>query len=695
MSSDFLGQQIPFNMSYNQQLKENGLNYTFKNDLGDNIVSSYSFYDIFSPFNIINYIFPSQYFPYLVGYILMLKFAFTGLFAFLFLNNVVKKPKLAFVGALLYSFSGFQIVNLFFYHFHDVVVFFPLLLLALDKLMMENKKGFFALILGLCIIVNYVFAFGEILFLCIYFIVNVCCKRYKISKKNIIHGIIESLIGLGISAFVLIPSAIEILGNPEATYKMSWKEMLFLPLEEYLKIFQSLLLPPDIYTKDTFILFNNVLSRELCLPFVSIILVIMWIINKPKDVWNILIYVSLLFMLIRVLNNSFMMFSEYFYARWYFMPILILALASIKGLENKKKLKSTSFIMFVIVCLYIFSIITYMYYKYYNVSFEITDYSKISLALAGASIILAFFAIWYYFKKDNIIFIVLGISAWAIIAGNNYVYGISGLDANFEQYKIMLSATEHQDIIDDDSFYRVDYFNWPNSNLWFNNNGISSYISTMHPSLYKIYKELDLLEYNITKYTDKQNEFKDVVGTKYLITINIGDKFEPKGNYEKLYRVENFVVYKNLDYRPIGYTYNKYISLEEYKSLPSVEEKVDAYKESLILDSKYIEKYKDIINNGTVSYADTKLEKSTVISNIHLEQENLVFYAIPYDRDFEAYVNNEKAEIIEVGNGFMAVKANAGDNKIVIKYKNTYIKTGIIIGIISIICLIIYVRKKK
>lgn len=291
LSSDYMSQQIPFNITYNDDLKENGLNYTFKNDLGDNFVSSYSFYDVFSPFNLFNYIFPSDWIPYSLGYIYMLKFAFAALSAFIFLDNIVKNPKLSFLGSILYAFSGFQIVNLIFYHFHDVVVFFPLLLYSLDKLMIENKKGRFAIILGICVITNYIFAFGEMIFLCIYFLINVFFLRYCFTKGNILHGLIESIIALGISAFVLIPSAIEILQNPDANTHIDIKNLLFMPIAEYIKLFQAFILPADNFFKSTFALTNNVLSREICLPFVSVILVIAWIIAKPKDKWNIIIYI--------------------------------------------------------------------------------------------------------------------------------------------------------------------------------------------------------------------------------------------------------------------------------------------------------------------------------------------------------------------------------------------------------------------
>ena len=49
------------------------------------------------------------------------------------------------IGAVLYAFSGFSIYNIFFNHFHEAIVFFPLMLAALDEYMENRRRGLFAL----------------------------------------------------------------------------------------------------------------------------------------------------------------------------------------------------------------------------------------------------------------------------------------------------------------------------------------------------------------------------------------------------------------------------------------------------------------------------------------------------------------------------------------------------------------------
>ena len=68
LSGDFNFQQIPFNTMINKFIKTGNFFWTWQNELGSNFIGTFSFYNLFSPFNIITYIFPSSFFKYLVGF---------------------------------------------------------------------------------------------------------------------------------------------------------------------------------------------------------------------------------------------------------------------------------------------------------------------------------------------------------------------------------------------------------------------------------------------------------------------------------------------------------------------------------------------------------------------------------------------------------------------------------------------------
>ena len=100
--------------------------------------------------------------------------------------------------SLLYAFSGFSQINLLFYHFHEVIALFPLLLWSLDRLVLDKKRGFFALIVGLSAILNYFFFVGEVLFVILYFLFRhmPTLKREAKLGKTLMACVVEGVAGV-------------------------------------------------------------------------------------------------------------------------------------------------------------------------------------------------------------------------------------------------------------------------------------------------------------------------------------------------------------------------------------------------------------------------------------------------------------------------------------------------------------------
>lgn len=129
LCNDFNEQQIPFHMLANNSLKNGGFLWNWNIDLGSSFVGALGFYVLGSPFAWLSFLFPARFYPFLVGWLYMMKYATAGTLAYGYIKRFTSK-KYAALGAVLYAFSGFQCVNLIFHHFHDAVAFFPLLLIG-------------------------------------------------------------------------------------------------------------------------------------------------------------------------------------------------------------------------------------------------------------------------------------------------------------------------------------------------------------------------------------------------------------------------------------------------------------------------------------------------------------------------------------------------------------------------------------
>ena len=103
------------------------------------------------------------------------KHGIAAMTAYAYIQRFVRSRNAALIGGLLYAFSGFQLFNLFFNHFQDVTAFFPLLLIAMEESINQNRKGVFALAVALMGCINYFFFTGQAVFGWILFELNSGC----------------------------------------------------------------------------------------------------------------------------------------------------------------------------------------------------------------------------------------------------------------------------------------------------------------------------------------------------------------------------------------------------------------------------------------------------------------------------------------------------------------------------------------
>ena len=231
---DFNVQQIPFYQLAHEAVTSGDVYWNWYTDLGVNFIGSYSFYLLFSPFFWITLIFPTSVVPYLMAPLLALKFAMMSLAAYTFITRFVKNKNAALIGALLYSFSGFSVYNIFFNHFHDAMAFFPFLLVSLDELVEKDRKGMFAICVAACLMINYFFFAGQVVFVIIYFVVRVVSdKNYKVTVKKFFTIAFESVLGVLLVAMVAIPSYLAIADNSRVGgFLTGWSTVLY-SNEEY------------------------------------------------------------------------------------------------------------------------------------------------------------------------------------------------------------------------------------------------------------------------------------------------------------------------------------------------------------------------------------------------------------------------------------------------------------------------------
>ena len=271
-----------------------------------------------------------------MGPLLILKFGCASLTGYVYLKRYVQNQNFAVIGGMLYAFSGFSVYNIFFNHFHEAIVFFPLMLAALDEYMYQRRRGIFALTVFACCFVNYYFFVGQVVFCLIYFAIRLIMKSWKISVRDFFLLLLEGILGVATSCVLLIPTILTIIQNPRVDNPPNgWNALLYSYNQRYVHILQSLFFPPDIPARPNFTPNSESKWASLgaWLPLFSMTGVIGFMQRKKKHWLKVTLGVLFLMAMVPILNSAFQLFNSSYYARWFYILTLMMSLATISCLE--------------------------------------------------------------------------------------------------------------------------------------------------------------------------------------------------------------------------------------------------------------------------------------------------------------------------------------------------------------------------
>lgn len=681
---DYSLQEIPFNTHLNETIKSGGEQWEPHNDLGASTIGSYSFYNLASPFMIVLWLFPAEAVPYLMVFMYALKYGVTGLTAFMFLRRMVKNPKYALLGALLYSFSGFQLTNMLFYHFHDAVALFPLLLYGLDRFMKEDKHFIFLFAVALNLFTNYFFFIGEVVFLVIYFAALCITDYYKFTWKKFFLLALESIIGVGLACIILVPSLLFVVNNPRLGGGWTLKTMFNPGRINLLEILRALILPNESMSFHSVVVFENYSSIEAYLPFVGSILWLSYLIKKPKNPFSILSFTLLIILFIPILNSTFIMFSATaFYTRWLYMLILILSMLSAKALEEKVSLKP-GFIATGVILTAFLTLAAYTMYHGVTIIHRDKYFFTILTVFVVDLLILACLNRQRIFSG-----VMIGVCAYIVFYGGYFcLINRANIIDHFHAEKDLLASYEDN----------VRYNEGLRNGSYFSRKmAVTSWNSNIEGTAFEFYRSIDLPRIVVSEVPSDEHDLQDFLSVKYLLVEkDVKDPERPEGNYALRESRETLDIYENLDYLPFGIDYDTYLTKDEFFELP-IAERRKVLKDAIILSPDQVEKYKDILKpyadksrSSKISSNNFELIKNGFKSDIELKKDALVVYSFAFSNNFQATLNGEPVELENVDNGLIGVKLHSGMNHLEVVYVDKGLKLGVILSGISVVALIGY-----
>lgn len=715
---DYCVQQVPFYSLAHDAIRSGSIWWNWNTDLGANFIGSYAFYLLGSPFFWLTIPLPSWAVPYTLGPLLALKISVAAVTAYAYISRFTKKREFAALGALLYAFSSYSIYDIFFNHFHEPMAFFPLLLIGLEEFMVHDRKGVFAITVFINAFVNYNFFVGEVVFVVIYWFIRMFSGDWNISFKKYLLLAFEAVIGFAMSCILVVPAVLAITGNPRTSALLSsWNLLVYNWPQRYLDIIHTLFFPQDLPSAPNFFPDSNAKWSSVAawLPMFSMTGVIAFLSAKKGRWLRRILLVLFACALVPGLNSLFVLLNDAYYARWYFMGVLMLALATAHALEDPE-----------IDCMVGFrwtAGITAAFALCIGLIPKIDDgkFIKIGLeddparfwayvVLVAVGLLITYLLLKYVKKGsgDFASYATIALVVMCCLYGNLFISTGKGLGWEGGWFKRTAIEGSSTIKVDETQFSRIDVLNGiDNQGMFWRIPTINAFQSVVPASIMKYYNTIGVTRDVGSRPDTNYPGVRCLLSVKYLFDQTNADKIGMPG-WKAIGSQLGFKQWENTNYIPMGFTYTKYISTQNFelsqnkdrvllKALALSPEQITRYSDDLEqLDTKVGLDFSDeglkvdCASRRTNTCSAFSYDNKGFSATITLPKKNLVFFSVPYDAGWTATVDGNPAKIEEVNIGFMAVECPAGTSSIRFNYTTPGLYTGIAVTGGSVVIFLLY-----
>lgn len=718
---DFNVQQIPFYQMCHDAVRSGNIFWSSTTDLGANFFGSYTFYLLGSPFFWITLPFPSGAVPYLMGPLLMLKFACASLTGYIYIKRYAKTTQTAVIGGLLYAFSGFSVYNIFFNHFHEAIIIFPLMLAALDSYMYERRRGLFALTVFASCFMNYYFFVGQVVFVLLYWFVRFFSKHWpKIKFRDFLWLMFESVLGVVMSSVLLLPSICAVIQNPRVNNPPDgWGSLIYSNVQRYVHILQSFFFPPDIPARPNFTPDSNAKWASLgaWMPMFSMTGVLAFFMRKQKHWLKILLPILLLMAFVPILNSAFQMFNASYYARWFYMLTLMFSLATVTSLDLEEVNWRRAIIWTGVITLAIALPIGLIPNKKEEDGITTTVFGLeryparfwAYVAIAMVSLLMLAIILTYFRKNKKVFYRLLtgGVAAMTLVYGIYFIaQGKSHSDSTHEEI-IPYALNQGEDLdLDFSNGVRSDFYcAMDNQSMYWQIPSIQAFHSIVPGSIMEFYPTVGVKRdvgsrpetnsYALRSLLSCRWLFDYDYDTNYFVNDN-GDTLMPGWEY---YDTQNgYKVFENKYYIPMGFSYDSYFTREQYDEAGTIARQLMMLK-GIVLETEDVEAldsvlhayaegpiytreeyYRDCLDRRAMACSSFAYDNTGFTATFTADKERVVFFSVPYEDGWTAEVNGQPAEIYKVNVGFMAVVVPEGESTIRFNYYTPGLTGGLILS---------------
>lgn len=656
---------------------------------------------------------------------------FAGFFLFVFFRKKGIHSLPAGIGSVLYTFSGYMVgcSTWYFLQFSNDIMLFALFLLSLNYFQ-QNKKVYLLTLTTALIALAYtsIILYFAFLLAVIYLLINFDeDDSSKLRVSYLLKLGFAGLLGLGLASFSLLSNLHQMLNSPRGSgmYPISNQlKQTSLQLAEKSEISTSFL---RLFSNNMQGIAENYQGwyNYFEAPFLYSGLLVLLVIpqlfhflsNRKQLVYGGILFFFMLLMIVPLFRHSLWLFTGNYYRMIGMLATIVFIYFAVMALDAILK-HGKIYIKTLVLSL--FGLLTLLFV----LKSEIAKESSPSIIII-VFFLIAYSALLYFFGKKHfvnyfphllsglvfveiLLFVTPTLQERKIVTKEDVKNG----EGYFDVSKKIVADIKQEDT----SFFRVekDFFSG-NSRVFSYNEaqiqgfyGSSGYWAFHNPNYIEFLKSIDPLNYKDeigSRFAKGVREIPAAMrlcGVKYFIS-NKDSLQKGQNDFQFIKAINGYSLYQLKDNRPLGFTYDKYITEKEFDKMP-VHKKHQMLNKAIVVEEKDLTKLNTLnnwVNAGTIEEQHQHLSLSSFKENeikgsIKLERPEMLFVSIPLDEGWTISVNGKETEKHKVFHGLTGIYLSEGSNTVEMIFSPPYKSVGFIISILSAITgLIVLILRKS
>lgn len=574
---------------------------------GQDIITTLSYYVIGDPFSALSVFVPVKYAEYAYSFLILLRMYCAGLAFSAYCRFRGEKSFSVLVGSMIYVFCYYALSSGVLHpYFILPMIYLPLTLMGVEKILLHEKIGFYTFTLALAGISNFYFFY----MLCIIILLYTISRYVEIygvkDKKHLIkmvwRFVYSTGIAVGMAAVLLLPSILNVLNASRVSVKTYVP--LFYTIQQYLKILPA-------FINGGFVSYSY---YGYCgIGLLCVVILVMSFKKEKAYYYMFLRFAGLMLVsMIPFLGHVFNGFS-YVTNRWIWALAMMCAYIVVVFLPKLPRLyEKNQMAVWVSFGLVIVS----------TVMDKAVRTEKNWLAVVEYAVTIFVVCEVLKLKKQRvyevICFVLVGIGLYL-----HAFYLYSPTEESFvakyvnmgQVYDMLVKESPAYAVtkVKEDDLYRFDTAGYSagmvkrNSAMQLRQNGVAYYYSTTNDMVSEFINDLALNYSMDQSYEDLNSRtiLEYLFGVKYFVVQKGNKKDLPYGYSEKVAKAGENVVYATNNSMPIGFATDNMIRKSQYEMLSPLE-KQEALSQGIVVADEFVSK------DESVDFGVTQLSYSIV-----------------------------------------------------------------------------------